>query len=71
MMRDSPSIQGTLDAATQHALLAGRHADPFSVLGPHQAGAHTVVRAFGPVLDAAQLDHCAAGGWRYLAGLLG
>ncbi|WP_195832581.1 GlgB N-terminal domain-containing protein, partial [Bordetella pertussis] len=48
MMRDSPSIQGTLDAATQHALLAGRHADPFSVLGPHQAGAHTVVRVLAP-----------------------
>lgn len=132
MMREPSSMQGTLDAATQHALLAGRHADPFSVLGPHQAGAHTVVRvlapdartvmveltggqrtpllpmqpglfehtvpglrpgapaayrlciewergvqhtadpyAFGPVLDATQLEHCAAGGWRYLSDLLG
>ena len=30
------------------AIVAGRHDDPFSVLGPHEAGGRRVVRAFVP-----------------------
>jgi hypothetical protein len=33
------------------ALLEGRHADPFAVLGPHESGGVPVVRAFVPGAD--------------------
>ncbi|MGH7043978.1 MAG: 1,4-alpha-glucan branching enzyme, partial [Acetobacteraceae bacterium] len=37
-----------LDPAAMEAVVQGRHADPFAVLGPHQTAAGRVVRAFFP-----------------------
>ena len=37
-----------LSAADVHALVTGRHRDPFRVLGPHEAGSGLVVRAVRP-----------------------
>ena len=42
-----PARDAHLDAQID-ALLAGRHADPFSVLGPHPVGNSWVVRFFRP-----------------------
>jgi 1,4-alpha-glucan branching enzyme len=36
------------------AIVAGRHGDPFTVLGPHRTGNGTVVRAFVPGADAVE-----------------
>ena len=44
-MMPSPSL---LSAADVHALVTGRHRDPFRVLGPHESGAGLVVRAVRP-----------------------
>jgi len=40
--------------AEAHAILEGRHSDPFHYLGPHTEGGRTVVRAFLP--DASKVD---------------
>lgn len=37
-----------LEASTINAIVSGRHADPFSVLGLHRQGAGWIVRAFVP-----------------------
>ena len=42
-------------------LIAGRHGDPFSILGPHRAGERTVIRTFQPgarrvVVVATEID---------------
>ena len=43
--------------ATEDAvrIAAGTHPDPFGVLGPHQHGGISVVRAFHPEADAAEV----------------
>jgi len=38
----------TIPSGVIEAIVAGRHDDPFSVLGPHEAGGRRVVRAFVP-----------------------
>lgn len=45
-------MQGSLPAATIDAIVEGRHADPFAVLGVHEAGGAFVVRAFVPGADS-------------------
>jgi len=37
-----------LDDATTAALVAGRHSDPFALLGPHRVGGRRLVRTFQP-----------------------
>ncbi|HEY9460562.1 MAG TPA: 1,4-alpha-glucan branching enzyme, partial [Paralcaligenes sp.] len=37
-----------IDPAKIDALAAGRHGDPFSILGPHQMDQHRILRAFLP-----------------------
>ena len=37
------------------ALLGARHGDPFAVLGPHQLGNHTLLRALLPGAEQADL----------------
>lgn len=46
--------ESTCDPATLEAVAAGRHADPFSFLGPHKVGASRIVRCFQP--DASAVD---------------
>ncbi len=46
-MNISPLGQ-TIDDGSLHAILEGRHGDPFAVLGMHQAGENLVVRVFRP-----------------------
>src|SRR5579863_6196192 len=41
----------TLDSATMEAIVAGRHRDPFSVLGPHE----NEVRAWLPFVEQASI----------------
>ncbi|HQT88085.1 MAG TPA: 1,4-alpha-glucan branching protein GlgB [Acidiphilium sp.] len=43
------------DKAALAALMAGRHGDPFAVLGPHRDGKATVVRTIQPGADAVTL----------------
>ena len=43
-----------------HAILRGRHSDPFRYLGRHQEGGHSVVRAFLP--DASNVEVIDDGG---------
>ncbi|GAA5264807.1 1,4-alpha-glucan branching enzyme [Acidiphilium sp. MT5] len=43
------------DQAALAALMAGRHGDPFALLGPHGTGAHKVVRTIQPGADAVTL----------------
>ena len=45
----SAVVSSSLDAATLSAIIDGRHADPFAVLGPHEEGGAIVIRAFVPV----------------------
>ncbi|HWA50913.1 MAG TPA: 1,4-alpha-glucan branching protein GlgB [Dongiaceae bacterium] len=44
----SALVSSSLDAATLSAIVDGRHADPFAVLGPHEQGGAIVIRAFVP-----------------------
>ena len=48
---DGRSHAGSLPAATIDAIVEGRHADPFAVLGIHEADGGIVVRAFVPGAD--------------------
>ncbi len=43
------------DQAALAALMAGRHGDPFALLGPHDSGAHSMVRTIQPGADAVTL----------------
>lgn len=43
------------------ALIDGRHGDPFSILGPHQTGGMTIVRAYLPGAEAVDLIEAATG----------
>ena len=47
--------ESACDPAILEAVAAGRHADPFSFLGPHKVGASRVVRCFQPGADAVDL----------------
>src|SRR5690242_9946600 len=48
-MSDRPRGEWWQAAAPDiEAIVAARHSDPFAILGPHPAGASTVVRAFVP-----------------------
>ncbi len=47
--------ESACDPAILKAVAAGRHADPFSFLGPHKAGASRVVRCFQPGASAVEL----------------
>jgi 1,4-alpha-glucan branching enzyme len=47
-MTDASIENGKLDQDTANALAAGRHGDPFAVLGPHETPQGTVVRACLP-----------------------
>ena len=40
------------EPAAVEALIAGRHGDPFGILGPHEAGAGVSVRVFSPAAQA-------------------
>ena len=51
----------TLAAAELDALVAGRHRDPFGVLGPHATADGVVVRAFRPGASAMTLTEHPAG----------
>ena len=44
-----------MDHGAIEALVNGRHPDPFSILGPHEAEGATFVRAFLPGADAVEL----------------
>ena len=46
-------MTAALAAATIDAIVAGRHADPFAVLGVHDVGGAAVVRAFVPGAETA------------------
>ena len=61
------SISPGLDNATLEALAEGRHANPFSVLGPHPAPGGRIIRAFLP--GAKSVDVVARGGGPLLARL--
>ncbi len=53
---------GPLDAGEVAALVAGRHGDPFAVLGPHmQADGRLTIRAFLPDARSVQVIDAAAG----------
>ena len=41
-------VSSNLDATTLSAIIDGRHADPFAVLGPHEEGGAVIIRAFVP-----------------------
>jgi 1,4-alpha-glucan branching enzyme len=56
-----------LDPAALDAIAAGRHGDPFAVLGPHPTGEGTAVRACLP--DAVAVEAVARSGGRRLAKL--
>ncbi|MBY3214753.1 1,4-alpha-glucan branching protein GlgB [Rhizobium laguerreae] len=43
------------------ALIEGRHGDPFSILGPHQSGGMTIVRAYLPGAEAVDLIDATSG----------
>jgi 1,4-alpha-glucan branching enzyme len=44
-------MPGALPSGTIDAIVEGRHADPFAVLGPHDVDGKVVVRAFVPGAD--------------------
>jgi 1,4-alpha-glucan branching enzyme len=56
----SASTPSALDMAIA-ALIGARHRDPFAVLGPHEDGGATVVRAFQPAARAIELRLAATG----------
>ena len=64
-MNDMPDI--TLGPGTAEELAAGRLADPFAVLGPHDTGAGRIVRAFLP--GALEVELLARGDRRSLGRL--
>lgn len=43
------------------ALIEGRHSDPFSILGPHESGGMTIVRAYLPGAEGVDLIEAASG----------
>ncbi len=45
---DRPPIHHSLDYGAVEALVAGRHGDPFAVLGPHESAEGCILRAFLP-----------------------
>jgi 1,4-alpha-glucan branching enzyme len=49
----SKATQVSTEAAAIEAVCRGEHDDPFAVLGPHQDGEDTVIRAFLPDADRA------------------
>jgi hypothetical protein len=53
-------MRGSLSSGTIDAIVEGRHADPFAVLGLHDAGGSLIVRAFVP--GAQSLDAVTRGG---------
>ena len=53
-------MRGSLSSGTIDAIVEGRHADPFAVLGLHDAEGGLIVRAFVP--DAQSLDAVTRGG---------
>jgi 1,4-alpha-glucan branching enzyme len=60
-----PGTPATLEADIAEAIeaiITGRHADPFAVLGPHREGDRAVVRAFLPAASRAWLVPAGAGG---------
>ncbi|HZP65527.1 MAG TPA: 1,4-alpha-glucan branching protein GlgB [Rudaea sp.] len=54
MKRASPVETVAGDPAAVDALIAGRNADPFALLGPHEAGGARIVRAFLPGAEAVE-----------------
>lgn len=50
-----------LDPQAVEALVAGRHGDPFSILGPHPAQGSTIVRALYPGAEAIDILDPASG----------
>src|SRR5512137_1588756 len=57
---DAAGVPGALATAEVAAIVEGRHADPFAVLGPHEVGGVCVVRAFVP--GATRVDALAPDG---------
>ncbi|NEJ69817.1 1,4-alpha-glucan branching protein GlgB [Rhizobium phaseoli] len=43
-----------------HALIEGRHGDPFSILGPHESSGMTIVRVYLPGAEAVDLIEAAS-----------
>jgi 1,4-alpha-glucan branching enzyme len=56
----NPSLRQT-DPAAADALAAGRHADPFAVLGPHPTDSGRIVRTMAPGAAAVQVVDRASG----------
>ncbi len=52
--KPASNIAELVTTAEAQAIVAGRHADPFAVLGPHDTGQGHVVRVFDPGADAVQ-----------------
>ncbi len=48
MRPEIPAESAGLDWSTVHAIVMGRHGDPFAVLGPFRDGEQTLVRTFQP-----------------------
>jgi 1,4-alpha-glucan branching enzyme len=53
--RSEGANRGTLPRAAIDAIVAGRHGDPFAVLGPHETKDGLVVRAFVPGAEAVRV----------------
>jgi 1,4-alpha-glucan branching enzyme len=53
--RGDRSISHMTNAALYDALIAGRHNDPFAVLGPHRSGKDRIVRTLQPGAKAVEL----------------
>ncbi|MEQ8964333.1 MAG: 1,4-alpha-glucan branching protein GlgB [Azospirillaceae bacterium] len=55
------AAKGLTDAGTIAAIVEARHGDPFSVLGMHEAGGATIIRAFLPDADKVEVVNADSG----------
>ena len=65
MNLERADLLANIDHAALHALIEGRHGDPFAILGRHSVGQTSVVRAFVP--GAASVDVIDAEGGGFVA----